>query len=92
MQRGIDASISGQENPAMHSFSPEISDAKLCRREQQLSLRIDGYSELFFGPWATAVMAAQTSFDVAHRNTAQFRRQRTSQGARSVALNDHEVG
>jgi len=76
----------------MHSFPPEISDAELCRREQQLSLRIDGYSELFFGPWATAVVAAQASFDVAHRNAAQFRRQRTSQGARSVALNDHEVG
>jgi hypothetical protein len=76
----------------MHSFSPEISDAKLCRREQQLSLRIDGYPELFFGPWVPPVVATQTSLNVANWHSGQFRRQRTSQGTRSVALNDHEVG
>jgi hypothetical protein len=92
MQRGIDTGISGQEDPAVHSFPPKIGNAKLCRREQQICLRIYRYPELFFRPWAMAVVAAQTGLDVAHRNAAQLCRQRTSQGARSVALNDHQLG
>lgn len=86
----VDPAVAGNVDLAAHALASEVGGAELCRREEQLGKAVDRDPELLFRPGPPPVVASQPGLNVSDHYSGSGRRERASERARRVALNDYK--
>ena len=92
LAQGIDSRVAGYEYKAADPVAAQIRGIARGGREQQVGNPVDRDSILLLRPRLRWVEAAQTSLDMGKRDASFACRQRPTERARRVALNDYQVG